>query len=156
VKGQLPLSAPKCENFLATPVSEITDLDGIGWKYSSHKSKAYLNKMLFSGYTNKVCSNNGFLFSIEYYDNGELVVEAYYHYAWYGIPKMREIKRYSNGVLNGKTETYYENGKICSENSYLNGKKNGNCFLYDEQGALINKEIYKEDVLIDCKGKYCN
>jgi antitoxin component YwqK of YwqJK toxin-antitoxin module len=153
--GQLPLSAPKCGSFQATPVSEITDIDGIGWKYANDTSKAYLNNSLFSGYTNKVCSNNGFLFSIEKYENGELVLEANYHYANYGIPKMSEIKRYSNRVLNGKIQTYYNSGQLCSEENYFNGKLNGEWFLYDEQGALITTKKYKDDIQISCKGKYC-
>ena len=155
VNGQLPLSAPICGNFQSMPVSELTDSDGIGLKYASDKSKAYYNNVLFSGYTNKVCSNNGFLFSIEKYENGELVIEANYHYAKYGIPKMREIKRYSNEVLNGKNATYYESGQMESEYNYSNGKLNGDWFLYDEQGALITKKLYEYDVLISCKGKYC-
>ena len=154
-KSQLPLSAPKCEKFQATSVSEITDDNGIGWKYANDTSKAYLNKSLFTGYTNKVCSNNGFLFSIEMFENGELIIEANYHYSFNNIPSIREIKRYQNRVLHGKTQTYYKNGKMCSEENYSNGKLNGDWLLYDEEGALITKKVYMDGIETYCKGKYC-
>ena len=154
-QAQVPFLAPKCADFYATPISEITDSDGIGWKYTENKTRAYRNKELFTGYTNKVCSNNWFLFSVEKYENGQLMIEAFYHYAPYGTPKLREIKKYSNGSLNGNQITYYKNGQIETETDYVDGKKDGDYFLYDEDGALIQKKVYKSDTEIECKGKYC-
>jgi antitoxin component YwqK of YwqJK toxin-antitoxin module len=153
--AQFPIIGPKCENFQATPISKLTDIDGIGFEYASDTSKAYLNKSLFTGYI-KVCSNNGNLFSVEQYENGELVLEASYYYVNYGLPNLREIKRYSNGQLNGKEQCYHINGQLSLEFNYTNGKKNGDYILYDKFGAIIMKAVYKDDVKIECKGKYCD
>lgn len=56
-------------------------------------------------------------------------------------------ENYVNGELNGKTTTYYPNGKITEEIEYKNGVKNGINNYYSPTGVLLKKLIYKNEEL---------
>lgn len=52
-------------------------------------------------------------------------------------------ENYVNGELNGKTVTYYPDGKITEEIDYKNGKEEGENNYYSPDGVLIKKLFYK-------------
>lgn len=49
------------------------------------------------------------------------------------------------GQKNGKSISFYPNGKKYSETNYSNGSKEGEELIYSENGSLKYKRIYKED-----------
>lgn len=57
----------------------------------------------------------------------------------------REV--YENGLLNGRTITYYPNGNITEEIDYVNDVKEGINNYYSENGVLIKKLLYKDGTL---------
>lgn len=62
---------------------------------------------------------------------------------WYENTKKQYEKKYANGVLVGKLDTYYENGKQKRSEEYDNEGKliDGKCF--DEEGLIITCDPYK-------------
>jgi len=44
--------------------------------------------------------------------------------------------------LNGLYKSYYENGQLESEGSYIDGKKNGHCTHYHDTGQLESEGNY--------------
>ena len=45
-------------------------------------------------------------------------------------------------------KTYYSNGKVKEEVPIKRGKLNGIGILYDEDGNIVEKRIYKNDILM--------
>ena len=54
---------------------------------------------------------------------------------------------YKDGKLHGKQTTYYPDGKITEELSYVNGIKEGENLYYSPEGVLIKKLQYRNDQL---------
>ena len=54
---------------------------------------------------------------------------------------------YKDGKLHGKQITYYPNGKVTEELSYVNGIKEGENLYYSPEGVLIKKLQYRNDQL---------
>jgi len=54
---------------------------------------------------------------------------------------------YVAGKLNGVQTTYYPNGKVTEEITYLNGVKQGDNFYYSPEGVLLKKLIYHDNEL---------
>ncbi len=53
-----------------------------------------------------------------------------------GDRKVSELN-FKNGMLNGQSANYWENGKMKDENTFVNGKKNGVFKKYDSKGRLL-------------------
>ena len=51
---------------------------------------------------------------------------------------------YVNGVLNGQSKSFNENGSLSSYSSYLNGKNNGLYESYNKDGSLSSQSYYKD------------
>ena len=56
-------------------------------------------------------------------------------------------ENYLNGELNGKTVTYYPNGKITEEIGYKNGIKEGENNYYSPDGILLKKLLHENGEL---------
>ena len=56
-------------------------------------------------------------------------------------------ENYSNGTINGRTVTYYPNGKITEEIEFRNGIREGENNYYSPEGVLLKKLFYKNDQL---------
>jgi len=60
-----------------------------------------------------------------------------------------EINRYSNkNEKNGVWKTFYSEGKVREERTYLNGKLSGYLKQYDNQGYLTNTVRYENDEIV--------
>ncbi|MFQ3578751.1 MAG: hypothetical protein SNJ71_01245 [Bacteroidales bacterium] len=65
-----------------------------------------------------------------------------------------------NGVVNGEYKTYYPNGQIKELRNYENGKSNGMWYLYNEKGYLLSQASFAQDqkhgtwIVFDNDGNY--
>ena len=50
---------------------------------------------------------------------------------------------------------YYENGKVQEESTYKNGMKNGITKFYDENGNFLKQANFVDDKQVDQDIKYC-
>lgn len=60
------------------------------------------------------------------------------------IVALKSEKTYINESINGKVISYFANGKTKKTEQYKNGIKNGETLEFNEQGNLKNKLIYKD------------
>ena len=67
-----------------------------------------------------------------------------------------EEAEYKNGVLDGTTKRWYQNGNLMSEMSYKNDKIFGEVKIYDENGNLQKKYTYKDEKLDGLYEEYQN
>jgi len=56
-------------------------------------------------------------------------------------------EQYTNGLLNGITQTFYANGKLTEEVTYIKGLKEGPNKYYSPDGILLKKLLYLNDQL---------
>ncbi len=87
-----------------------------------------------------------------YYNNGELAAEGKYinqqkdsiwtSYSYYS-KKITATDSYKNGLKNGLSIMYYEDGKITEKQSYINGVKEGISEQYFPNSNLKQSLIYK-------------
>lgn len=85
---------------------------------------------------------------IRKYD-GFAFVEWSYSKEWCGqkvILKQKE-KYNMSGKMHGLQLYYYHNGKLHHEANYINGKKDGVFTWYDLKGNIMNKCLYKNNIL---------
>ncbi len=69
-----------------------------------------------------------------------------------GVLKSVESRNFRiDGLMYGKWESYYKNGKLKEKRVYKEGKLNGVWEKYSENGQLMWKRIYKDDELVDEK-----
>jgi antitoxin component YwqK of YwqJK toxin-antitoxin module len=61
----------------------------------------------------------------------------------YPTGDVMSMSEYKDCQLNGKTETWFENGKKESEIHYINGKPNGTWYFWNIDGTLKKKEEYQ-------------
>ncbi|MDX1830222.1 MAG: toxin-antitoxin system YwqK family antitoxin [Lutibacter sp.] len=61
--------------------------------------------------------------------------------------KLLSEENYKNGVLEGKSVTYYKSGKVAEMVFYKNDKLDGNTKRYAESGILLDDLNYKEGKL---------
>jgi len=54
-----------------------------------------------------------------------------------------------DGIPDGETITYYENGNLDEEFNYKNNKMNGEAKSYDENGKLNGRTIFKDDIKLE-------
>ena len=78
-----------------------------------------------------------------YYKNGMLYTGTYTEY-W---PKqtVKLVQNISNGLDDGITEVYFENGKLQEQRSYFEGQKHGIWYTYNEAGAKIAEANYRHN-----------
>jgi antitoxin component YwqK of YwqJK toxin-antitoxin module len=57
-----------------------------------------------------------------------------------------EVSNYLDGLLNGESIQYFENGTIREKGAYIQGKKNGVCEKYHASGVKMVQERFKEGV----------
>ncbi|MEN9441031.1 MAG: hypothetical protein RLZ33_1108 [Bacteroidota bacterium] len=60
--------------------------------------------------------------------------------------KVMEVSNYLDGLLNGESIQYFENGTIREKGSYIQGKKNGVWEKYHASGVKMVQERFKEGV----------
>lgn len=70
---------------------------------------------------------------------------------YFGPGKVRAIGKYINGELDGKCTHYYPNGVEVAVGFYVLGKKNGPWIYRNENGAVKEKELFKNGVLANKK-----
>lgn len=57
------------------------------------------------------------------------------------------IVEYSDGIYNGSTKYFRENGTLCSSGTYIQGKLQGPCSVYDESGVKVKDVHYYDDLI---------
>ena len=65
--------------------------------------------------------------------------------------KVKSIKNYTHGLLNGPIKTYFSNGKIKFEGVYEFSHLKGECITYYSNGRIKNVEIWKNWKLLKTK-----
>ncbi|WDD89342.1 toxin-antitoxin system YwqK family antitoxin [Fusobacterium nucleatum] len=68
---------------------------------------------------------------------------------YYEEGNIESLVPYKNDVVESLVITYYENGNIKEEVNYKNNKMNGEAKSYDENGKLNGKTIFKDDVKLE-------
>lgn len=58
---------------------------------------------------------------------------------------LKNVCYYKNGLLTGKSFTYYPNGKLHSENSFKNNLKDGKSKFYYKDGTLSDIYLFQND-----------
>ncbi len=87
--------------------------------------------------------------SVELDERGQLLARYTYHngkphgpYTKYNRTRIKEVKNYKNGLLDGKFESFYDNSKIMEESYYKNGKRDGIAKWYDQEGNVTIEYLY--------------
>lgn len=87
--------------------------------------------------------------SVEIDNRGQLLERFTYHngelggsYTKYNRTRIKEVKNYKNGLLEGKVEIFYDNAKVMEESYYKNGKRDGIAKWYDQEGNITIEYTY--------------
>ena len=78
-----------------------------------------------------------------YYKNGMLYSGTYTE-NWPN-KNVKVVQAIRNGLEDGITEIYFENGKIQEQRSYLEGQKHGIWFTYNEAGTKLSEAYYRHN-----------
>ena len=62
--------------------------------------------------------------------------------------QLHEEYYHNNYIKEGLYKSYYKNGQLEKESTYVNGEKNGLSTLYVESGSIYLQDYYKNDVII--------
>ena len=68
---------------------------------------------------------------------------------YYEEGNIESIVPYKNNLVEGLIIRYYENGNIKEEVNYKNDKMNGEAKSYDENGKLNGRTIFKDDIKLE-------
>ena len=68
---------------------------------------------------------------------------------YYEEGNIESLVPYKNNVVEGLVITYYENGNIKEEVNYKNDNMNGEAKSYDEKGKLNGRTIFKDDIKLE-------
>jgi antitoxin component YwqK of YwqJK toxin-antitoxin module len=98
-----------------------------------------------TGFVQNFDDKKGFLNSETYYING---IENGISTSYYEDGKESRRENYLNGQLDGSSHKYYENGRKSFEGSYLNGKPDGQHVAWYEDGKLHYVKNYENGKLI--------
>lgn len=98
-----------------------------------------------TGFVQNFDDKKGFLSSETYYING---IENGISTSYYEDGKESRREYYLNGQLDGSSYKYYENGRKSFEGSYLNGKPDGQHVAWYEDGKLHYVKNYENGKLI--------
>jgi len=95
-----------------------------------------------------VMAGGAFSQSLEYsegyfYKNGMLYTGTYTESWPNSNPKL--VQSISNGLEEGISELYFENGKIQEQRSYSEGKKHGIWITFDTTGVKISEANYRHN-----------
>jgi len=85
------------------------------------------------------------LLSVEHYEKGVLNGKSV---TYYESGKITEILMYKNGKLHGNTKRYADNGNLLDDLNYVDGKLEGLAKYYNIHGKLIYTGNYKNDVKV--------
>jgi antitoxin component YwqK of YwqJK toxin-antitoxin module len=61
---------------------------------------------------------------------------------------IKDVICFKNGILNGEHKSYYKNGQLKRQGSYVNGNLNGKWIGYEIDGRKIYEVEYKNDTLV--------
>ncbi|MFA5972212.1 MAG: hypothetical protein WC780_07670 [Lentimicrobiaceae bacterium] len=78
-----------------------------------------------------------------YYKNGMLYTGTYTEY--WPDKTVKMVRNISNGLEDGITEIYFENGKLQEQRSYLEGQKHGLWTTFDETRIKIAEANYSHN-----------
>ena len=56
---------------------------------------------------------------------------------------------YKRGIMNGLTETFYEDGSLYLKGNSKNGKRDGIWTTYKPDGMIESEELFKDGVAIE-------
>ena len=136
--AQVPQTAPNCaDDKVGTSQGKLFDSEGTPWNLSGIKDMYYLNGAPYTGIV-KVCSGNtGKVLSKKSYVDGILDGLSYkYHQdGW-----LKWQKNYASGKLDGEVIKYFADGTKKSEENYSAGKQDGTQKFFYSNG--IRKEVY--------------
>ena len=76
--------------------------------------------------------------------------------SYYEDGKLKSEENYKDGQLDGISKRYYENGKLRFEYNYKDDKRNGISKSYYKNGKLKSEENYKDGELVSIKSYYRN
>jgi len=68
---------------------------------------------------------------------------------YYEEGNIKSIIPFKNDIVDGLTISYYENGNIKEEVHYKNNKMNGEAKSYDENGKLNGRTIFQDDIKLE-------
>lgn len=146
----IPKEKPTKNEFISNPVAfssnEITTINEKGWKKEGlyELREISSNKILISGsYKNNL--QNG-KWKTYYYDNGIYTSQNF-------IRGKGDLENYflinNNQPFNGKFELKYKNGNPKLEYKISNGLRDGKSKYYDENGNQVKTEKYSKGLLQD-------
>jgi antitoxin component YwqK of YwqJK toxin-antitoxin module len=78
-----------------------------------------------------------------FYKNGMIYTGTYTEF--WPNNKTKMIQHIQNGLADGITELFFEDGKINEQRSYLEGQKHGDWYIYNEQGVKISEANYRHN-----------
>lgn len=70
--------------------------------------------------------------------------------------KLLSTANYSNGIINGESIEYYDNGEMSSKTNYVQGKRNGIISLYSKAGQIVNEYFTYYDLKVGEDIQYRN
>ena len=73
---------------------------------------------------------------------------------YYSNGKIKSEYSYKEGKENGLFIQWYENGKKKQEGTSYNGEWNGTIISWWENGQKSSEVVYKDDILINVKGRW--
>lgn len=111
------------------------------------------NQVLEGEHIRYILSFEGKLKVKEYYTDGTLEGKKEAHFV--GTGNLYSVEMYKNGVLNGPSVTFYENGLLKTKSKYIMGELDGKVKQWNEKGQLVTKEFYKngKEIHKEKKGK---
>ncbi len=62
---------------------------------------------------------------------------------------LSKLYEYKDGVFDGTTREYYENGQASSSTQWQKGKRHGANLYWDEDGNAIKRQRYEHDVAVE-------
>ncbi|MBC6400165.1 MAG: hypothetical protein GDA42_04550 [Ekhidna sp.] len=89
--------------------------------------------------------NLGYVTSKAYYHNDALSGE----YLLYKRRVIVERKNYSNGLLNGLQQRFYNDGNLMEEKTYVDNTIDGQAKWYDQEGSLTIEYTYDMGQLVE-------
>ena len=83
-------------------------------------------------------------------NRGQIIDKAYFtanQYdgikATYRFGRKQEVIPYSMGIINGRVNKYYTNGKVMEENDFVNGEQHGFYRHFNDEGIMDLEYVYK-------------
>lgn len=138
--AQVPMTAVNCaDDKVGTKAGKLFDSTGVPWNLSGIKDMYHLNGAPYTGIV-KVCNaNTGKVLSKKSYVDGILDGLSYkYHQDGWLLWK----KNYASGDLDGEVIHYFSDGTTKSEEHYASGQLDGEVIKYFADGTKKSQENY--------------